>query len=66
MPMDEFQALSVMGFDGPDSLSPRAEVTEELARLEAVPKPHHPLLSGQIAHLRKLEAEATEAGGFQQ
>lgn len=62
--MDRFQALSLMGFDGPDSSSPKGEIEAEIKRLEAAPTPHHPELTARIASLKEMAQEATEAGGF--
>lgn len=62
--MDRFQALSLIGFDGPDSFSPKAEIEAEIQRLEAADLPHHPELTARVESLRKMAAKATKAGGF--
>lgn len=62
--MDRAQALSLIGFDGPDGSSPRAEVQKEIDRLEAMPTPHHPELTARIRSLKALLPKATQAGGF--
>ena len=64
--MDRFQAMSLIGFDGPDSFSPKARVQEEIDRLESAPKPHHPELTARISSLRKMLDAATEQGGFRE
>lgn len=56
--MDRFQAQSLIGLDGPDSSSPKAEIEAEIARLEAAPKPHHQELTARIESLRKMAASA--------
>lgn len=56
--MDRFQAMAVMGFDGPDSSSPKTEIEAEIRRLESVPKPHHPSLTARIESLKTMAAEA--------
>lgn len=63
--MDEFQALTLIGLDGPDSTSPRSEIEAEITRLQAAPMPHNPLLTDRIESLQKLAETATEKGGFQ-
>lgn len=62
--MDRFQAMSLIGFDGPDSFSPKARVQEEIDRLTAAPTPHHPELTARISSLRRMLDKATEEGGF--
>ncbi len=57
--MDRFQALSLIGLDGPDGSSPPDEIKQEIDRLEGMPKPHHPVLTAQIDRLRKMLAEAS-------
>ena len=56
--MDRFQALSLIGFDGPDSSSPPDEIKATIDRMEGAPKPHHPDLTAEISRLRKLLAQA--------
>ncbi len=56
--MDRFQALSLIGLDGPDSSSPKSEIKAEIDRLEAVPKPHHPELTARIKSLQAMLAKA--------
>lgn len=63
--MDAHQALSLIGLDGPDSSSPKAEIRAEIDRLAAMPEPHNPLLTARIKELRYLMGRATEKGGFQ-
>jgi hypothetical protein len=62
--MDRFQAQALIGLDGPDTHSPKAEVLEEIDRLEAIPTPHHPELIMRIRSLKTLLSKATETGGF--
>lgn len=57
--MDAPQALSLIGFDGPDSSSTKEEFRKEIERLEAAPKPHHPLLTDRIRALRSQMRRAT-------
>ena len=62
--MDRFQAMSLIGFDGPDSSSPRAEIQAEIDRLTKAPKPHHPELTARLESLQQMAQKATEEGGF--
>ena len=52
--MDRFQALSLIGLDGPDGSSPPAEIKAEIARLQGMPEPHHPELTARIESLQKM------------
>jgi len=61
--MDKFQAMAVLGFDGPDSHSPKAEIEQEIARLQAFEL--YPQIKAKIAELRRMLLTATEEGGFQ-
>lgn len=63
--MDKFQALSLIGLDGPDGSSPKAEIQAEIDRLAKAPQPHHPELTARLESLRRMAAKATEKGGFQ-
>lgn len=60
--MDKFQALAVIGLDGPDSLSPKHEIAAEIDRLEKAGS--NPLIKDRLESLRKMLATATEKGGF--
>ncbi|MEO6299528.1 MAG: hypothetical protein ABIV25_07275 [Paracoccaceae bacterium] len=60
--MDKYQALAVMGFDGPDSLTPKVEIEVEIARLEAFES--EPPIKARIAQLKKMLLNATDKGGF--
>lgn len=62
--MDRFQALAVIGFDGPDSTSPKAEIANEILRLQQSPAAKHPDVLARIGKLQRMEAAATEQGGF--
>lgn len=63
--MDQSQVLSLMGFDGPDTLSPKHEVQAEIDRLTAIPEPHHPAVAKEIDRLTAMLETATEEGGYQ-
>jgi len=58
--MDGFQALALIGLDGPDHLSPKAEILAEIKRLSAFPKPHHKALTEHITTLKAMARTATE------
>ncbi len=60
--MDRFQEMAVMGFDGPDSFSPKAEIKAEIARLESGET--GPMIKSRLASLRQMLLEATDKGGF--
>ena len=63
--MDRFQAQALIGFDGPDSHSPRSEIQAEIDRLQAEPPPLHPVLTSRIKDLTAILTVATDEGGFQ-
>jgi len=60
--MDRFQAMAVLGLDGPDSTSSKAEIEQEIARLEAFES--YPQIKAKIAELRLMFLTATDEGGF--
>ena len=55
------------GFDGVDSMSPRAEIDAKIREIVAAEKAEglHPVDQGYLEHLRKIRKVATESGGFQ-
>ena len=57
--MDLFQAMALIGFDGPDSSSSPGEVRAEIARLLKPQNPPHWLVAGRIAEMERLLASPT-------
>ena len=54
--MDLFQAMALIGFDGPDSSSSPEEVRAEIARLLKPQNPPHRLVASRIAEMEHLLA----------
>jgi hypothetical protein len=55
--MDQYQAASLIGLDGPDTTSPASEIRAEIARLEVAQNPHQDVLA-RVKSLRKMLKKA--------